>query len=98
MSIPAGHWIPHLKREGMNHLVMVENGELMGTASYCKSRFAAFDSFGEIVSIYLLPRYRGRGYGKQLLSAVMDELVQLGYRDIFEFRILKGSLNKGVPH
>ena len=25
-------------------------------------------------------------------------LATLGYRDIFEFRILKGSLNKGVPH
>lgn len=25
-------------------------------------------------------------------------LATLGYRDIFELRILKGSLNKGVPH
>lgn len=25
-------------------------------------------------------------------------LATLGYRYIFEFRILKGSLNKGVPH
>ncbi|WP_330405892.1 GNAT family N-acetyltransferase [Faecalicatena contorta] len=38
---------------------------------------------GEIISIYLLPEYLGKGYGKQLLQAAIDDLIQMGYKDIF---------------
>lgn len=82
-SIPDGHWVSNLDKEGMNSLIMIENDIFVGTAGYCKSRFSDFDGFGEIVSIYLLPQYIGKGYGKYLMDAVIDELSKLGYRDIF---------------
>lgn len=82
-SIPAGRWIPNLDKEGMNTLVLLEDGMFVGTSSYCKSRFSDFSNFGEIVSIYVLPQYIGKGYGKKLLDAVVEELAQLGFRDIF---------------
>lgn len=82
-SIPTGHWIPNLDKAGMNTLVLIGNDTFIGTSSYCKSRFSDFDSFGEIVSIYFLPQYMGKGYGKQLLDAAINELTKLGYRDIF---------------
>lgn len=66
----------------MNKLVAVEKGEFIGTASYCKSSFSDFKDFGEIVSIYFLPEYMGKGYGKKLIKAVIEELMKLGYRDI----------------
>lgn len=82
-SIPAGRWASRLDAAEMNTLVMIENDDFIGTSSYCKSRFPEFSGFGEIVSIYLLPDYIGKGYGKPLLDAVIGELAKLGYRDIF---------------
>lgn len=82
-SIPASCWSVNLDKEGMNTLVLIEDGIFIGTSSYCKSRFSDFSNFGEIVSIYLLPQYIGKGYGKQLLSAAVGELEHLGFSDIF---------------
>lgn len=82
-NIPTGHWAAHLDNDKMHTLVVLEHGDFIGTASYCKSRFSEFAGFGEIVSIYFLPEYMGRGYGKKLLDAVITELTDLGYRDIF---------------
>lgn len=82
-SIQTGRWVPNLDKEGMHSLVLIEDGIFIGTSSYCKSRFSDFNNFGEIVSIYLLPQYIGKGYGKLLLDAVVGELEQLGFQDIF---------------
>ncbi len=82
-SIPSGKWAAHLDNTDMHTLVALENNKLMGTASYCKSRFCDFADFGEIVSIYFLPEYMGQGYGTKLLKVVVDELAKLGYHDIF---------------
>lgn len=82
-SIPAGRWAPNIEKEGMNTLVLIEDGMFIGTSGYCKSRFSDFSDLGEIVSIYLLPQYIGKGYGKLLLNAVKEELGQLGFNEIF---------------
>lgn len=82
-SIPAGQWASKLDQEGVGSLVAVEDGKLIGTSSFCKSRWADFCEFGEIISIYFLPQYMGRGYGRELLFAVVKELQKLGFEDIF---------------
>lgn len=82
-NIPAGYWVSFLKNPDINTLVMIENGIFIGTSSYCKSRFEEFADFGEIISIYMLPEYIGKGYGKKLLEAVVNKLVALDYHDIF---------------
>lgn len=82
-NIPTGCWASNLDKEGMNTLVLIEDGKFIGTSSYCKSRFSDFRDFGEIVSIYFLPQYIGKGYGKQLMDAVVGELEHLGFHDIF---------------
>lgn len=82
-SIPAGKWISNLEKTDLNTLIMIEDDTYIGTSSFCKSRFTHLEGFGEIVSIYFLPDYIGRGYGKQMLRAVTGELSKLGYRDIF---------------
>lgn len=82
-SIPTGQWAAKLDMGEMNTLVMLENDNYIGTSSYCKSRFPDFEGYGEIVSIYLLPEYIGKGYGKQLLAAVVAKLTNMGYDSIF---------------
>lgn len=82
-SIPAGNWSARLSDFRGKTLVMLEDETYIGTSSCCESRLSEFAGFGEIVSIYLLPEYAGMGYGRQLLSAAVNELAGLGYRDIY---------------
>ncbi len=82
-SIPAGRWAPYLDKEGVNTIVLIEGDMLIGTSSYCRSRSSDFSDLGEIISIYLLPQYIGKGYGKPLLDAAVGGLEQSGFDDIF---------------
>ena len=81
-SIPEGRWADGIKRAGMRSLVLTVNGRFIGTAGICKSRWAEFSDYGEIVSIYLLPDAIGKGYGRQLLKRCVSELDQLGLRSV----------------
>lgn len=81
-SIPEGCWAGGITNDGMHTLVMSYNGQLIGTASFCQSRRTELCGFGEIVSIYLLPEYIGKGYGKHLLNRCIEELCKLGYREL----------------
>lgn len=62
---------------------MLEGNEIIGTSSFCESRFPEFQGMGEIISIYLLPQYIGKGYGTNLLHAAIAELKMLGFNEIF---------------
>lgn len=78
-SIPQGHWANSVTQEGIYTLVMAERGDIIGTASFCKSRWEKYSDYGEIVSIYFLPEYMGMGYGKQLFKRCIEELQKLGF-------------------
>lgn len=76
-SIEPGRWAAHLDNGQIHHLLLIEDGAFIGTASYCESRLPAFAGFGEIVSIYLLPEYMGRGLGKKLFETVVERLQKM---------------------
>lgn len=82
-SIPEGGWVANLENSNWSTLICVDNGRIVGTSSFCESRFNQFDGWGEIISIYLLPDYMGRGFGKALFDSVIAELKKMGYRNIF---------------
>ncbi|WP_269477392.1 GNAT family N-acetyltransferase [Hominibacterium faecale] len=82
-SIPEGSWATVLENPDWNTLVCVDHGSIVGTSSFCKSRFNQFDGQGEIISIYLLPDYMGKGFGKALLESALAELKKQGYKDVF---------------
>ena len=56
---------------------------MVGTSSFCKSRFEQFHDWGEVISIYLLPGYMGKGYGKILMESAVSELKKQGYERVF---------------
>jgi len=82
-SIPKGRWAPNVDKPGWETLVCVDNGNIVGTSSFCKSRFEQFPGWGEIISIYLLPDCMGKGYGRALLESAVSKLKKRGYEDIF---------------
>ncbi len=81
-SIPEGCWANSIAKEGMTNLVLIKNGIAIGTASFCKSRWKQYNDYGEIVSIYFLPDYMGKGYGTHLLKKCIEDLKALGYDKI----------------
>ena len=82
-SIQEGRWVSNLEKSEWNTMVCVENGSCIGTSSFCKSRFKEYPEEGEIISIYFLPEYWGKGYGRKLLESVLRELRQQGFNDVF---------------
>lgn len=82
-SIPKGQWVTKLDDSDKKTLICTDNGNIVGTSSFCSSRFRQFAHWGEIISIYLLPGYMGKGYGKKLLESAISELRELGYKDVF---------------
>ncbi|MBQ8922242.1 MAG: GNAT family N-acetyltransferase [Oscillospiraceae bacterium] len=81
-SIPKGRWADGIAKDGMNTLVLQENGLMIGTASICKSRWEQYHGYGEIVSIHFLPEYIGKGFGTHLLKRCIEELNKLGFNRI----------------
>ena len=81
-SIPAGKWADRIVEKGISSLVVTENDSPVGTASFGRSRWEQYSGYGEIISVYFLPEYIGRGYGKHLLSRCVEELKKLGFCDI----------------
>lgn len=81
--IPAGSWAGRLESEKRTNLVMLDGGRYAGASSYGPSRSPEFDGWGEIISIYLLPEYMGRGCGRPLLEAAMAALAAQGYQKVF---------------
>ncbi len=82
-SIEEGRWVVTLNICEWQTFVCIDNGKYIGTSSFCKSRFEQYPNCGEIISIYFLPEYMGKGYGKKLFEAVVSELKAQGYNEIF---------------
>lgn len=78
-SIPAGSWADNINRDGRKNIVMVEKDTIIGTSSFGRSRWEHYENYGEIISIYFLPEYIGKGYGKELLARAIEELRLLGF-------------------
>ncbi len=80
--ISAGGWAEILDQADWDTLVSVEEGRFIGTASVCPSRWRDWAESGELVSLYLLPEYMGRGYGRLLLEAAVKLLAKHGFQDV----------------
>lgn len=82
-SIQKGQWAASADKPNISTLIVTGNGEMIGTSSFCPSRFEDMEGWGEIVSIYLLPDFMEKGYGKRLFEEVLRELEKMGFADIF---------------
>jgi len=51
--------------------------------AYGKARDNQLSDWGEIVSIYLLPEYCGKGYGQELMDAALADMKESGYQNVY---------------
>lgn len=82
-SIPEGRWASGFDNPNRKILVCAEAGRIVGTSSFCSSRFEQFSGWGEVIALYLLPEYMGKGYGKRLLETAVTQLRKQGSANVF---------------
>lgn len=97
-AIPAGYWVPYLQQAGRECLLLLDGSQIVGTVSYCRSRLPELAKWGEIISIYLLPAYWGKGYGRMLFAAAAEELEKWAARVCFSGSWRGTGVRKGFTN
>ncbi len=77
-GLTASRWRPALAADGRRTAVACDGGRVVGVCSFGRDRRDA--ALGEIVSLYLLPEWIGRGAGARLLCFALDALAADGFR------------------
>jgi len=72
-----------LKAGSVTALLIYDKELPFGCIAYGKSRDEKLPKWGEIISIYLLPEYFGKGYGHRLLKAALNDMKSAGYDHIY---------------
>lgn len=82
-ALSGSRWAPMLAQREYGAYVVLDNGAYVGTSSFHAARDAKMKGWGEIISIYLLPEYFGKGYATPLLQAVVADLSSQGFEHIY---------------
>lgn len=64
-------------------LLIYDDEVPVGCIAYGKARDEEFSGWGEIVSIYVLPDYWGKGYGHRLLVTALLDMKKRGYKNCY---------------
>lgn len=93
-EISRGRWVKILESPGFYSLIMFDGDKPIGTLCYCHSRYEDMANYGEIVSIYFLPEYTGKGFGGLLMDAGIKALAKAGYKDVYLWALEKNVIAK----
>lgn len=78
-QLSADYWTEKLATMKYGAVLLRHGERYIGTSYYTSSRSEAFQGFGEVVSLYLLPEYFGQGLGQSLLQAAEERLYRQGF-------------------
>ena len=81
-SLDGSLWTAAFGDHPYTSFVLLDNEKYIGTSAVCAARDETMAGFGEIVSIYLLPEYFGRGCGTPLFQHAAGHLLDEGYSRI----------------
>ena len=82
-GLQGARWAGFLAEGHPASFVILENEGYIGTSAVCAARDEKMTGFGEVISIYLLPEYFGKGYAEPLLCCAVNALVKEGFADIY---------------
>ena len=89
--LPDEYWVPSMRSwldsGRLEALMIYEDKQPIGCACYGRGRDEDHGDWGEIVSIYLLPEWMGKGYGKQLFEETMRRLQAQGFTRFYLWMI-----------
>lgn len=71
-----------INEEYYERYILLYNGEPVGMTSIGKSRIEEYPNSGELRSLYLLDKVKGKGFGKILFEFDIKRLKELGFNDM----------------
>ena len=71
-------------------LVLEIDNNIVGFVRYGKAEDEDFDNCGEIIALYILKKYHGYGYGKELVKEAKSRLKNMGFNSMI-IACLKGN-------
>lgn len=75
MQLPEDYWVDRLSKKDRHNLVAIIDKQIIGTVSWGPNRQNYFQrQIGELMSIYVLPKYQKIGVGRKLLFEAEKEL------------------------
>ena len=90
-GLAGSRWAKVLGDNKYDAYVIMEDGKYIGTSSICAARDEKMVGWGEIISIYLLPEYFGKGYAEPLFKCAINALGEKGHTNIYLW-VLKGNI------
>ena len=81
--LSEGFWQQSLAQDVERTFVASEGSEVIGVCTYGPARVEAFSGWGEVVSLYVLPKRVGCGIGSRLLDAALAALAAEGFGDAY---------------
>lgn len=75
-------WSAMLRADPFSSLVLLEDGRPIGTAMLSFARQPGREGFGEVMSVCVLPSHEGRGHGRRLLEAALNQFAEEGYENV----------------
>ena len=78
-KLTSESWTMALKNSPFHNYILRDDGVLVAASAIGKARDCKYNGYGEIVSIYVLPEYFGKGYGSALFRFMTEKLRALRY-------------------
>ena len=82
-KLAGSRWAKVLSGSSFDAYVIREDRKYIGTSSIGAAREEKMVGWGEIISIYLLPEYFGKGYAEPLFKCAVNALCEKGYTNIY---------------
>ena len=78
--------------------VLEEDNQIIGFTKFGTSEDPNYPNTGEIFALYLLAKYKGKGYGKKLVQYAVKELMEEGYNNMVIGCISQNPSNEFYKH
>ena len=82
-ALIGGQWASVLCDRKYDSYVVLEDGKYIGTSVVGASRDEKLTGWGELITIYLLPEYFGRGYAEPLIHCAVKALREMGCMNVY---------------
>ena len=84
-------WVTALNENRYDAFILVDNGQYIGTSSICPARDADMAGWGEVISLYLLPEYFGKGCAAVLFNHALNVLRETGFQCIYLWALAENA-------
>ncbi len=82
-ELNGAHWSNVLANSRYDAFIILDEHQYVGASSVCPARDEKMIGWGEIISIYLLPEYFGKGYATPLFDYATNALIGAGFKNIY---------------